>query len=102
MVANTLEERYPLPCRRITKMLEERTHEEDGCRIWDGTLNTSGRPLARDVRGRLTTVQRIVHEREEGHIPKGRIVMLCGNARCVNPAHFTIDTSKRGMGRVDL
>lgn len=90
--------RYPKTHHRVAMMLESKTWVDPstGCHIWSGGVNTSGRPFARDLRGRLTTGQRIAYEMENGHIPNGRIVVLCHNRLCVNPEHLSVDPSKRG------
>ena len=69
-------------------------HREDlatGCWLWVGPTfwDGYGRAHERGREGRQMRAHRLYYERHVGAIPKGtELDHLCGNRRCVNPAHL--------------
>lgn len=68
--------------------------EPGGCWEWAGAMTGSGSPSASIGGKRSVNVRRWVLERSMGE-PLGarRAVAVCGNARCVNPAHLQAMTA---------
>lgn len=70
------------------------TEEEDGpeaalmgCHIWTGWTTPKGIPVVRTATS-STTAAKLLWERENGPVPKGRLVgSLCSNRLCVRPRH---------------
>lgn len=52
-------------------------------------VRPSGRPFAKDVSGKWTTVRRATYTHSFGPVPSGLVVKVtCGNDWCVNPEHM--------------
>ena len=71
------------------------------CWIWDGDYGKRGLPLfhAR-YNGEIVSgsARKFSWEMSKGKIPSGREVkVVCGDLRCVNPEHLTINTDKNGF-----
>lgn len=86
------------------KRFEERYQEDaNGCWIWTGSYNRrdkgeKGRnpsPVM-SINNTNKTVTRWIYEVLNGPVPQGRVLRsICGNIKCVNPAHRQITHGKR-------
>lgn len=72
---------------------------DDGC--LDFTLAHNGDGYCQTTyRGRITLVHRLAYEVHVGPIPAGLTIdHLCGNRRCVEPAHLTLATLQENVAR---
>lgn len=70
------------------------------CWIWQRALTNYGYGVVRR-RGKQLHAHRVIYEREIGPIPSGwSLHHVCGNRRCVNPAHLQI-VSRRRHARIE-
>lgn len=68
-----------------------REEGEDGCWIWQGSLDVRGRPQF-FTGNKRTYVHRMIYEKYYGDVggPKNRVIQTCGNNRCCNPKHLLL------------
>ena len=60
---------------------------QTGCGLWQRLVRSGGHPQA-SFQGRTVSPARHAYERAIGPIPAGHLLyQMCGNTRCVNPAH---------------
>jgi hypothetical protein len=71
--------------------------QEDGCWIWQGSLNGRGYGRAYVGSGQ-DNAHRIAYRAVHGEIPDGMHVLhTCDVKRCVNPYHLHLGTNKQNM-----
>lgn len=79
----------------------DKVRVEGDCWVWEGFYNKTGLPLfsARYMGNTISVSSRkFSWEISNGKIPKGREVSFtCGNRKCVNPEHLTINTDKNSF-----
>lgn len=91
--------RHPRPnCRthpeRFIWPKVDQSGGDDGCWLWQGCLSTNGYGRV----GKRDYVHRVVAELHHGPCPDGQEVRhLCGQRRCVNPAHLAYGTRSENM-----
>lgn len=59
-----------------------------GCHIWGGACTPRGYPVMK-FQGRTRLARRVFYEQTKGVLQPGeRVVMDCGERKCVNPSHM--------------
>lgn len=90
--------------RRTTleRFLERVEVQEDGCWLWTGPPNGSGRPNF-SWGGRTSTAYRFSYEHYVGPIPRGKVLdhVVCERPMCVNYAHVKPVTQRDNARRSD-
>lgn len=75
------------------------THDDAGCRIWDGYTGARNYPIFvyyENGYKHTLSARRVVYEHEVKPIPKTwRIVMACESLLCLNPEHMKIYDRKK-------
>lgn len=73
---------------RVQRCLDRTIHNDDGCWVWQGTVDNNGYPTIH-VRPRTLRVHRFLYAQLVRNPPPGLVLHhVCFNKRCVNPDHL--------------
>ncbi len=86
---------FSVPDPRFVKLIQN-SHEENGCRIWDGYCNEKGYGFV----GRHKRAHRESYELLSGPIPDGfELDHLCKNRNCIRVEHLEVVTHAENLSR---
>lgn len=77
------------PAEMLPSLLRRTVRSDDGCILWQGSLDAKGYGNVISARLHLGSAHRLIYEGLVGPIPDGLVLdHLCRVPRCVNPEHL--------------
>lgn len=82
---------------------DAKTSREQGCLTWKGAVGSHGYGMMQDDEGQTVLVHRWAYENFVSKIRKGMFIdHICGNRKCVDPAHLREVTPKQNAENITV
>lgn len=86
-----MEEKMGQKYRTWEELVEDKSHQQGDCRIWDAGTHAQGYPMAKWGDKMLLVSRKQMEDKLGRTLPKAeRVKNRCGNKLCVNPDHYYV------------